>query len=67
MGERLVIVIEYEVGPNMLQALTDAMTQIRKGVDDQVHGNAKAVRIHAAIKDDAARVLAVFAKTEATG
>jgi len=65
MTERMVIVIEYEVGPNMQQALNDAMVQIKKGVDDQVHGNVKAVQIHVAIKDDAARVLSVFDKDAA--
>jgi hypothetical protein len=66
MSERVVIVIEYEAGPDVHLGLHEALTQIREGVDrlDRA-ANIKAVQIHVAIKDDADQVLAVFDKAEA--
>lgn len=60
MGERLVIVIEYDAGPDMQQALTDAMTQIQEGADRLDREHVKVVQVHVAIKDSAEQVLAVF-------
>lgn len=61
MSERLVIVIEYDAGPDMQQALTDAMTQIKEGADRLNPEHIKVVQVHVAIKGVALdRVLAVF-------
>jgi hypothetical protein len=63
MSERMVIVIEYEAGPDMQQALTDAMTQIQEGAERLTRyrrEHIKVVQVHVAVKDSADRVLAVF-------
>jgi len=60
MGERLVIVIEYDAGPDWQQALNDAMEQITKGLDRLDPDHIEAVQVHAAIKESADQVLAVF-------
>ena len=62
MSERLVIAIEYDVGPDPHQALRDAMTQIREGADRLNQDVVKVVRAHVAIRDSADQVLAVFDK-----
>lgn len=61
MGERLVVVIEYDADPNSNtgQPLAEVMDQLRLSeLTEQPH--VKMVQVHAAIKDDAARVMAVF-------
>ena len=64
MSERLVIAIEYDVGPDPHQALRDAMTQIREGADRLNQDVVKVVRAHVAIKETADQVLAVFGPKE---
>ena len=63
MGERLVIVIEYEADTasrNGIAPLHEAMTQLRTWIDDHEQPHIKPVQVYAAIKDDADQVLAVF-------
>lgn len=57
---RVVIVIEYDSGPGLERALTEAMRQIREGADRLDREHIKVVQVHVAIKDVADRVLAVF-------
>lgn len=64
MAERMVIVIEYDVGPNMQQAITDAMTQIAEATDHLKSDHVKAVQVHVGIKECAERVMAVFRKDD---
>ena len=59
MGERVVIVIEYDA-LNLERALTEAMAQIKEGADRLDREQTKVVQVHVAIKDHADRVLAVF-------
>jgi len=63
MGERMVIVIEYDADLDTQQALNDAMTQIREGADRLDPELIKVVRVHVGTKDYADRVLAVFKPT----
>jgi hypothetical protein len=60
MGERLVIVIEYDMVTDPQQALNDAMEQITKGVDRLNPDHIKGVGVHVGTKDYVDRVLAVF-------
>jgi len=62
MGERLVIVIEYDADPDTELALNDAMAQIREGADRLDPDRVEMQQIHVATKDYAERVLAVFDK-----
>jgi formyltetrahydrofolate hydrolase len=61
-GERLVIVIEYDMVTDPQHALNDAMTQIREGSDRLDPEVIKVVGVHVGIKDYADRVLAMFDK-----
>ena len=59
MSERLVIVIEYDIDDDAREPLVAILDQLRLSeLTDKPH--VKMVQVHAAIKDDAARVLAVF-------
>ncbi len=60
MSERLVVVIEYDAGSDLQQALNDAMTQIQEGAGHLDPEHVKAVQVHVAIDDFAERVLALF-------
>jgi len=62
MGERMVIVIEYDADLDTERALNDAMAQIREGADHLDPEHIKVVRVHVGTKDYADRVLAVFDK-----
>ena len=60
MGERMVIVIEYDATTDLGYALTEAMTQIKEGANRLNPGHF--VQVHVAIKESADQVLAVFSK-----
>ena len=60
MGERVVIVVEYDAGSGLEQALIEAMRQIKEGADRLEREHIKVVQVHVAVKDHADRVLAVF-------
>ena len=61
MSERLVIVIEYDADPHQPErALLDAMAQIHEGARHLNPDHVKVVQVHAAIKESADQVLAVF-------
>ena len=62
MGERLVIVVEYDMVMDSQQALHDAMTQIQEGAARLDPEHIKAVQVHIAIKESAEQVLAMFDK-----
>jgi len=64
MGGRMVIVIEYAAAVDMQQALAEAMTQIKDGVDRLNPEHVKAVQAHVAIEESADQVLAVFDKAD---
>jgi hypothetical protein len=58
MGERMVIVLEYDATTDLGYALTEAMTQIKEGANRLNPGHF--VQVHVAIKECADQVLAVF-------
>jgi hypothetical protein len=60
MGERMVIVIEYEADTAGEQAIVEAVTQLRTWIDDHEQPHIRPVQFAVAIKDDADQVLAVF-------
>lgn len=62
--DRLVIVIEYECGSDREQAMFEAMTQIRTGERRLNKNHVKVVHIHAAIKNTASQVIAIFNQVE---
>lgn len=64
MGERLVIVIEYEadVASDAYSPVHEATTQLRGWIDDHEQPHVKPVQVYAAIREDADQVLAVFNK-----
>ena len=62
MGERMVIVVEYDATTDPEQALTEAMIQIRGAANRLDPKHIKVVQVHVAIKGSADRVLAVFDK-----
>ena len=60
MGERMVIVIEYDATTDPEQALTEAMIQIRGAANRLDPKHIKVVQVHVAIKDCAEQVLEHF-------
>ena len=64
MGERVAIVIEYDVDPPYEKVLPYALTQIRDGVAKLDKNHIRTVQIHVAIHEDADRVLAIFDPNE---
>ena len=60
MGERLVIVIEYDMVTDPQQALNEAMEQIREGGARLNPDHVEMQQIHVGIEDYVDKVLAVF-------
>ena len=60
MGERLAIVIEYDVDPPYEKVLPYALTQIRDGVSKLDKNYIRGVKIHVAVYEDADQVLDIF-------
>ncbi len=60
MGKQAIIVIEYDINPEVNLLFDEAIEQVRQRMNHPDQPNTKVVQIYAAIDEDAQRVLDIF-------